>query len=266
MLAEERRQAIIKILERDQKVVARSLAREFNISVDSIRRDLTIMEEQGLLRKAYGGAVPIIRRVPLPDQERYSEGSLLQNSISRFAASYIQKNDTVFIGGAGIHYGMLKYLPRHFPYTVVTNSLKVSQSIREITNIESYIIGGKLNRLSGNVNDSYALEQIRRLSLDVCFITGGGITLKGFSNSSFEAANFAQAVCEVSNMAIGLAPHDKFGTDMFVRSVPIHGLDLIITDQETPQDIVESIRKLGVEVAIAPVETQGDNNSTEDCQ
>ncbi|MCQ6559234.1 DeoR/GlpR family DNA-binding transcription regulator [Paenibacillus mendelii] len=256
MLTEERRQQILELLQRNQRIVAKDLADMFQISVDSIRRDLTIMEEQGLLKKTYGGAIPVtqLRSPPLPESLRYGEGAYHQNAISKLAATYIEENDNVFIGGAGIHYGMLKYLSRTMPFTVVTNSLKIAQTIREWDNIESYLIGGRLRSASGNLIDPLAIEQIRRFSLDVSFLTGGGVSSKGISTTTPDGASFARAVSEISRRKIGLAPHEKLGIDMFARTLPIHELDLVITDAEAPASVIQEIEGKGVEVVIAAVE------------
>jgi DeoR/GlpR family transcriptional regulator of sugar metabolism len=239
--------------------VVKELAQKFELSVDSIRRDLTIMEEQGLLKKFYGGAVPAsqVRVFPQLEAIRYGEPDAAHDAISKLAASYIQANDSVFIGGAGIQYGMLRHLPRHFPLTVVTNSLKIAQTIREWENVDAFLIGGKLRASSGgSIIDPLAIEQIRRFSLDLCFITGGGVTAKGVSTATTEGASFARAVSEVSRMKICLAPLEKVGQDMFAHSVPLRELDLIITDEYAPIDWIRQMENAGIKVvsAVANVE------------
>ncbi|KIL39994.1 cytochrome C [Gordoniibacillus kamchatkensis] len=256
MLAEERRQHILQLLEKERRVIAKDLAELFHISIDSVRRDLTIMEDQGLLQKTYGGAIPAaahpkVRNFPLPQALRYGDGAPHQNAISKLAATYIQKNDTVFIGGAGIHYGMLKYLPHDMPFTVVTNSLKIAESIRERVNVEAYLIGGKLRPSSGNMIDSIALEMIGKFTLDVSFITGGGISASGISTATPEGAAFTRALAESSRKKIGLAPHEKLGLKMFAMSIPIEQLDLLITDRESPEKIVRDIESRKVKVIVA---------------
>src|SRR3954471_16614640 len=102
MFAEERRQKIWELLQKRQRVLAKELAEMFGVSVDSIRRDLSIMEEQGLLKKTHGGAIPIpkVRTLPPPPAIRYGKASPYIRAIAKMAASYIQEGDTVFIGSA----------------------------------------------------------------------------------------------------------------------------------------------------------------------
>ena len=91
-----------------------------------------------------------------------------------------------FIGGASIHYAMLKYLPET-SFTVVTNALEIASTLREYKNIDTYLIGGKV-KPSGNMTDTLASELISRLSIDLYFSTGGGISLNGISTATPEVA------------------------------------------------------------------------------
>ncbi|WP_274362829.1 DeoR/GlpR family DNA-binding transcription regulator [Paenibacillus thermotolerans] len=257
MLAEERRQLILELLASDGKVIAKELAERFHLSVDSIRRDLTIMEEQGLLRKTYGGAISIapptkVRKLPQPQSIRYGSGTPHQNAISKLAASFIQKHDTVFIGGAGIHYGMLKYFPEGIPFTVVTNSLTIAELIRSRPHVEAYLIGGKLRPTAGGtIIDTIAVDMLRKFNLDIGFITGGGIAENGISTATPEGAAFTRAVAEASQRVVCLAPHEKLGVKMFATSIPVERIDLLITDAAAAEKMIQHFERSNIQVMIA---------------
>lgn len=251
MFAEERRQKILEMLQREQRIFARDVAEMFGISIDSVRRDLTAMEEEGLLKKTHGGAIPAmpVRSLPPHPSIRYNEGSDYYNAIARKAAEFIQEGNTVFIGGAGIHYNMIRFLPS-FRFTVVTNSIKIADSIKEMQHIETYLIGGKV-KASGNITDSMASDMLRLFSLDLSFLTGGGISKKGISTATPEVAAGIRTVSEISRRNICLAPYNKLGADAFAKAVPIKSMDVVITDEEASEDAVDDIRNVGVEVVIA---------------
>ncbi|PWV88191.1 DeoR family transcriptional regulator [Paenibacillus cellulosilyticus] len=253
MLAEERRQLILDQLHKDQRIVVKELAQQFQLSVDSIRRDLSIMEEQGLLKKSYGGAVPInqVRVFPKSDERRYGPPNESQDAISKLAASYIQPGDAVFIGGAGIHFGMLQHLPRHYPITIVTNAMKVADTIKGWDNVDAYLIGGKLRTTSGNFIDPLAIEQVRKFSFDICFVTGGGFTGKGISMATPDGGSFMRAVIENARTRIGLAPNEKLGRDLFASSIPLAELDILITDKRASRAFIQQAEKAGVQVVMA---------------
>ncbi|OME77646.1 DeoR family transcriptional regulator [Paenibacillus sp. FSL A5-0031] len=253
MFTDERRDKIIELLQKNGRVLAKELADMFELSIDSIRRDLSIMEEKGLLKRTHGGAIPAskVRSAPLPPDLRYKEASPHQDAISKLAASFIQEKDTVFIGSAGIHYGMLKFLPE-VPFTVVTNAIRVADVLKDREEIDVYLIGGKV-KSSGNISDTLANQFLRQFTLDLCFVAGGGISKNGVSTSSPEVASLGRTAVEISRKRICLAPHEKLGVDFFAKEGPITDMDLLITDSEASITAIEDIENKGVKVLIAQI-------------
>jgi DeoR family transcriptional regulator, fructose operon transcriptional repressor len=253
MFAEERREKILSLVKSTGRVFVKQLAEDFGVSIDTIRRDLKVIEDEGLIKKTHGGAISIskVRRLPMDDKIRYGEGTEHQNSVARSAATFIEEGDTVYIGGASIHYILLKYLPLDKEYTVVTNSLKIAEKLKTYSNVETYIVCGKIKHEEGIV-DALATEFIKGLRIDVAFLTGGGLSSKhGLSSSTPEGAIFQRTVSEVSRRKICLANFDKIGIEFFSKTVDIKELDLIITDWEAPEEEIEKIKKNGVKVLIA---------------
>ncbi|QFG00075.1 DeoR/GlpR transcriptional regulator [Psychrobacillus glaciei] len=254
MFSEERREQILEKLKKEGRLLAKELANEYNLSLDSIRRDLSIMEEQGLLKRTHGGAIPIpnVRTMPIPPSMRYGDVMEYQNAIAKEAVTYINEGQTVFIGGAAIHYVLLKYLPRHIEFTVITNAVEVAYYLREVENIQLYLIGGAV-KSSGNITDALANEFACQFTIDLCFATAGGLSLKGLSTATPEVSIFHKTVYDNSKKVIGLIEHSKFGIDLFSRMYPLQKLDKIITDEETTKDNVDSIRAQGIEVIVAGI-------------
>lgn len=253
MFAEERQRLILIKLKSLGRVFVKELAEEFQVSIDTIRRDLTVMEENGLLKRTHGGAVLLskVRRFPLDDQIRYGEGTEHQNAVAKLAISFIEQGDTIFMGGASIHYVLLKYLPGDRDYTVITNSLIIAEKLQHHGNIETYIVCGKVKSEEGIV-DPLATEFMRTLRLDTAFLTGGGISAKhGLSSSTPEGAVFQRTVAEVSRRTVCLANFDKVGTEFFSKTIDLKDLDILITDWEAPAEEIENIKQLGVKVLIA---------------
>lgn len=253
MFAEERQRQILLKLKSLGRVIAKELAEEFQVSIDTIRRDLTTMEETGLLKRTHGGAVSLskVRRLPMDNRIRYSEGTEHQNAIAQLAVTYIEQGDTIFIGGASIHYILLKYLPIDQNYTVITNSLVIAEKLQSYTNIETYIVCGKVKSEEGMV-DPLAIEFVRTLRIDRAFLTGGGVSAKhGLSSSTPEGAIFQRTVAQVSRQTICLANFDKVGAEYFSKTIDLKDLDILITDWEAPDEEIEEIQRLGVKVVLA---------------
>jgi len=255
MFAEERREEILVLLNKENRVLVKDLAEKFQVSIDSIRRDLSIMEDQGQLKKTHGGAIPLgkVRQSPAPPEIRYSEGSPQGNAIAKLAVSYLRENDTVFIGSGSLSYVLLKHLPERMPLTVVTNSIRVADVLRERQWIETYLIGGRV-KPSGNITDALATEFIRMFKFDVSFVTGGGISEEGIFVATPEVGAFSRAVISASRRCIGIATHHSLGNSGFSKAGRIEDLDLLITDENGNPEAIERIQALGVKVMLAQLE------------
>jgi DeoR family transcriptional regulator, fructose operon transcriptional repressor len=254
MFSEERREKILEVLKNEGRVLAKELSDALQVSIDSIRRDLSTLEDKGLVKRTHGGAIPVteVKKGPTAPAKRYTEGSDHENAIAKEAAKWIQAGDTLFIGGASIHYVLLKYLP-DVSLTVVTNSLKIADALRERENIDLYVIGGKVKN-SGNMTDALATQLVSQYSFDLSFATGGGISERGISTATPEAAAFMKAVGAVSRKSIGLFPHYKIGVNAFANVGPVSNLEVIITDEEAQRDDLAAIEQQGVNVLIAGTE------------
>lgn len=254
MFTEERREKILELLKKNGRVIAKDLAESFDMSIDSIRRDLSIMEKDGLLKRTHGGAIELarVRNLAAKPLKRYSNGSVYEDAIAKIAASYIQKGDSVFIGGASIHYAMLKYLPET-SFTVITNALEIASTLREYKNIDTYLIGGMV-KPSGNMTDTLASELISRFSINLNFSTGGGISLNGISTATPEVAFFSKTVSKIARRNICLAPHNKLGIDYFIKGESLIEIDLIITDSEASKETIQEFEKQGKEIIIASID------------
>lgn len=253
MFTEERREKILELLNTDGRVIAKDLAERFDMSIDSIRRDLSIMEKDGLLKRMHGGAIELtrVRNLAAEPAKRYSDSSIYEDTIARVAVSYIQGGDSIFIGGASVHNAMLKYLPE-VSFTVITNSIEIAGYLREYKNIDTYLIGGKV-KPSGNITDTLASELISRFSIDLYFSTGGGISLQGISTATPEVAYFSKRVSEIARRNICLVPHNKLGIDCFIRGESLKEIDIIITDEEASKKTVQDFEKQDKQVVIAPL-------------
>jgi DeoR/GlpR family transcriptional regulator of sugar metabolism len=247
MFSEERREKILEVLKNEGRVLAKELSDALQVSIDSIRRDLSSLEDNGLLKRTHGGAIPVteVKKAPPAPAKRYSEGSIYENAVAKEAAKWIKERDTLFIGGSSVHYVLLKYLP-NVPLTIVTNSLKIAEALRDRQNIDLYVIGGKVKN-SGNMTDALATQLVSQYTFDLTFATAE----RGISTATPEAAAFMNAVGKVSRKRVGLFPHYKIGVNAFANVGPVSNLEAVITDQEAPRDHLQAIEQQGVKVIIA---------------
>ncbi|ADL52661.1 DeoR/GlpR family DNA-binding transcription regulator [Clostridium cellulovorans] len=253
MFAEERHQLILDMLEKEKKVIATELLAKLNVSIDTIRRDLMVLEEQGMLKRTRGGAIP---KVKVYKPKNFTGRDILHvnpfyHAIAKEAITYINEGDVIYLGGASIDHLMLRYLPKQFNFTVITNSIITADELRCCDNIDIYITCGKV-RNHGNMRDAMALEFIKNIRIDTAFISGPCFSANfGLSNTSFEVAALQRAVLEASKKSICLVPNSKLAAEAVAKVVDTRGIDILITDWEAVQEEIDRIKELGVDVILA---------------
>jgi DeoR/GlpR family transcriptional regulator of sugar metabolism len=258
MFIEERHQEILKLLESRGRISIADIQEGFQVSVDSARRDLRILEEKGLLKRTHGGAIPL-QKVGLQPPANWTVREIEEidphyDAIAKRACTFIQANHIIFLTSASVGFLMLKYLPRDIPFTVVTNSIIIADELRTRENVDVYIAGGKL-RARGNCRDALAIDFVRRMNFDLNFITGAGFSAKsGLTNGTSEVAAFQQAVIENSRRNIALMPHNKVGFEGFLKVAEPSQFDALITDWDAVEEELARIQDTGVDVLVAEQE------------
>ncbi|MGF3105973.1 DeoR/GlpR family DNA-binding transcription regulator [Rossellomorea sp. DUT-2] len=245
MFSSERRTIILELLKEKKRILVNELAKDFNVSIDSIRRDLSHLEKEGLLQRTHGGAIlkSFTKMLPPPSEERYYNIDDDMKAIAKEAVKHIYENETIYIGGASVHFAMLSYLKEHFPFTVVTNSLQIANHLRNFNNIELILIGGNL-KSSGNISDSIALEMMKLFRLDKAFITGGGVTIDGIGTATTNVAFFTRQVAQQSNKVIALMHHTKINKNAFVKSIDLKEIDILITNRQKTATFIHDVKEL----------------------
>lgn len=185
-----------------------------------------------------------------PD-ERDPERDMYYNAIAKKAVEYIKENDTAYICAASVGYLMTKYLPENLKFTAVTNSIIVAEELLPRSNIETFIIGGKL-RSRGYMADATSIDQVRSMRFDVEFMSAMGFSTEfGLSNTINESAMFQKAVIDSSRMNICLIPHYKLGFEGFSKVADANRFDILITDWAAPEDEISRIASSCIKVVIA---------------
>lgn len=254
MFIEERHQEILKIINESGRISIGEIQNKFDVSVDSARRDLRILEEKGLLKRTHGGAIPITQ-VGLPMAKKWRAAqmeTIYENydAIARKAVEFIKPNDAIYITSGSIGYLMLKYLPLNIEFTVVTNSIDNASVLRDYDNITVYVIGGKM-RQNGRIVDCFAQEFVRNMRFDVSFLTGAGFSADfGISNGTPETSAFQRAIAENSRKNIALFPSQKIGHNAFLKDVDASKFDTLITDWDAVEDELSKIEDSGIKVII----------------
>ena len=248
---EERQREIAEQIRKNGKITINEIVEKYNVSGESARRDLRLLDENGLCKRTRGGAItPIQTRMIPPPDRNYDTMPIWEthDAIAKRAAQDVRENDVVYLTSGSLGFLMLRHLPRDLKYTLVVNSVDIANRLRAWENVEVYLAGGKMRR-SASMVDSMATEFIKKLHFDVCFLTGAGLSVQfGLSNCTDETATFQRAVIANSRRRILLMPGHKVGLDAFVQVCPADKFDTLITDWEGIEEELTKIGESGVEV------------------
>ncbi len=259
LFIEERHQEILKIIQSKGRISIGDIQEMFDVSVDSARRDLRILEEKGLLKRTHGGAIPIIQVGYNPPRHRdFNTMEIYENydAIAKKSVEFIHENDIVYLTSASLGFIMLRYLPKNIRYTLVVNSVSLADELKFWDNITVYITGGKMRMHStASLVDSFATAFIKNMHFDICLITGAGCDANfGFSNGTDETATFQRTVIENSRKKILLMPNQKIGFKAFIKVCDINKFDTLITDWDAVEDELNKIEEKGVKVIVVDKE------------
>lgn len=255
MFIEERHEEILKIIKENGRISIGEIQTKFNISLDSARRDLRILEEKGMLKRTHGGAIPIIQVGAMPPRVRDMKNMEIYDNydaIAKKSAEFVKESDIVYLTSGSLGFIMLKHLPKDIKYTLVVNSVALADELKYWDNINVYIVGGKMRQHgTASLVDSFATAFVRNMHFDISFITGGGVEANfGFSNGTDETATFQRAVIENTRKNILMMPNQKVGFKAFIKVCEVNKFDTLITDWDALEEELIRIEETGVEVIV----------------
>ncbi len=253
MFIEERHYEISKVVKDKGKITINEITEKYNISDESARRDLRLLEQKGLCKRTRGGAISIKQINIKPPQERnFTEMPIYDNykEIVRTAIKKISENDIIYLTNGSFGHIAISFLPKDIHYTVVVNSVDMGKELRHFDNIDVYVTGGKM-RQSGSLVDSLAVDFVSKLHFDCCFMTGSGLTYDfGLSNGTDETATFQRAVIKNSRKKYLLMPGVKVGSNAFIKVCNADAFDEIFTDWECIEEQIIALEEKDIIITI----------------
>ena len=248
LLREERLDRIVEKLEQDQRLSSTDIMEKFGVSEGTVRRDLNELEERGLLKKVHGGAVPR-PDAPKAYENRKEFVSERKENLTRKALSLLKNGQLIFIDGGSTNWNLARQFPPKLSAVVFTNSLPVAQTLLNHANIELHILGGRVFKESQVTEGSHVVESIRYLQADICFVGIRSIHAeKGLSTLDFSEARVKQAMVENSNQVVTMATIDKLNTADHYKICETNQLDILITEEHTPSEKMNSFHNLGIDI------------------
>jgi DeoR family fructose operon transcriptional repressor len=251
--AEERRQQIVGTARIDGRVEVSQLAERFGVTQETIRRDLTELEQRGVLRRIHGGAMPVERfRTEPAVTDRAAVMANEKQRIAKAAVSYLPPGGTVLVDAGTTTGALAGLMPTDRELTVITHSLTIALTLSTRPNIHLLMLGGRVrHRTLANVDD-WALRTLADLAVDVAFIATNGMSIeRGLSTPDVTEAAVKRAIVEAGAQRVLLADHSKLGEEHLVRFCDFSEVDVLVTDDGMAAEDVARLEEAGVQVVLA---------------
>lgn len=257
MRAEERQKRIESFLQQAEFASLEELAKHVGASVSTVRRDVSVLEGAGSLKRTHGGARVL---TPRSDEFTFSARDTHQltekETIGKACAELIRPNQSVIIDAGTTAYHVARYLEEKTPQ-IITNSLPVANLFAAANRLEVVVTGGVIYPRLGVLVGPLAVESFSKMHADVAVMSGGGISLEGITNSHGLLIDIQRAMINAAQKVIFCLDHTKFGRQSVIPLCGLDSIDVIVTDSAAPADLVQQFRSRGIEVIVAP---QADSN------
>lgn len=247
----ERQNEIYLMTLRDGSVDVSDLARLFDVTPETIRRDLSDLHDRRMLRRIHGGAVAVERHrhEPLLDN-RNSQNSAEKLRMAQRALDHIPEIGTVLLDSGSTVQRIADMFPTGGTSQVLTNSLITAMTLvrRGVANVT--VLGGSVRNNTFAMVDASVVDAIRAIRIDTLFISCDGLSLeRGLTTPYRDEAAVKRAMVESARWVVAMVDHSKFGSEQTYGYLPFDDVDVLITDDRLDDATADRLATLGVEVA-----------------
>jgi len=251
MLAIERHREIVAVLSKEGSVRVAELARRFEVTEETIRRDFGKLENEGKIVRSHGGAIiteqddslrPFAWREVANETEK---AAIVQEAIKR-----IEPDDSILLDASTTAWHLAKRL-EDMPLTIITNSLQIPIALANRKNIAVHILGGRLGKKSLSFTGPASETQLQQYHVDKLFISCEGADLqRGISDRSENQAHLRRIMLSCADKKYLLLDHTKFSVRSLSHICSITEFDEIITDDKTDEAILNQLHEMGIKTTV----------------
>jgi DeoR family fructose operon transcriptional repressor len=253
LYAEERQQEIVRLARAEGRVDVASLADTLHVTAETIRRDLTMLERAGVLRRVHGGAIPV-ERIGFEPALATRDSVLIDEKerIAKAALAEVPDEGAIILDAGTTTARLAQALPIDRELTVVVNSPVIAALLGVRANLNVLLLGGRLRGRTLATVDDWALRPLADMYVDVAFLGTNGLSVeRGLTTPDPAEAAVKRAMINAARRAVVLADHTKIGNDYLARFGTLADLDLLITDAGLDDDLVTEVEAAGLRVVRA---------------
>lgn len=253
MYAEERQREIARRARADGRVEVVSLAERFGVTSETIRRDLTVLERAGVLRRVHGGGIPVERLGFEPAlAARDAVMTAEKERIAKAALAALPQDGAIIIDAGTTTGRLADVLPTDRELTVVVNAPPLATALAARPNLTVVMLGGRVRGRTMATVDDLALRPLSHLFVDVAFMATNGCTPeRGLTTPDPAEAAVKRAMVAAARRTVLLADHTKFGNDYMARFAAVADVDVVFTDHGLDPRLAAELQAAGAEVVLA---------------
>lgn len=253
MYAEERQQRIVELAREAGRVEVTDLATTLEVTAETVRRDLTTLERQGMLRRVHGGAISIERlgfEPPLDQRDVVMTAE--KERIAKAALSHLPESGSILIDAGTTTARLVEALPTDCEFTVVTNGLNLATSLSRRPNVTVLMLGGRVRGRTMATVDIWAIDALKDTFVDVMFLATNGVSAeRGLTTPDPTEGAMKRAMISSARRTILLADHTKVGNDHLIRFGALDDIDVFITDSGIDPELSGELEAGGLDVVRA---------------
>ncbi|GAB6100268.1 DeoR/GlpR family DNA-binding transcription regulator [Halanaerocella petrolearia] len=252
LFAEERREKIKDILNNKGKVIVKNLSKQFDVTADCIRKDLKKLENEGVLKRTYGGGVPT-RKIPTDRkvEERIDSHREAKNKIAKKAFNLIDDNETIFLDISTINILLAQLIDQsNKKITVITNMTDIITTLSSNPNVTIICPGGKFNPELDGFIGSMTIEEISDYKPSKAFIGSVGVNAfeKEVTTFNTEDGNTKKAIINSAKKSFIVIENIKFELDGFYKFSNLEDINGIITEKKPGSNICDALLEINTKI------------------
>lgn len=232
-----------------ENVSLEELSNQFDISMNTVRRDVAELVNRGNIRKVYGGVSSNLLNRPLGFSVREQKNSEAKQTIGLLASHLVSTGSSIFLDSGSTTPNLLRHLGEKNEVTVITHSLTALSAASSLPNLNIIALGGIYAPTTSSFTGISTLDALSRLSIQTIFISATGVTVEnGLTNSTYLEAEIKRSVVQRGNRVVLMADQSKFGHSAVISFCSFDQLFAIVTDRMPSAQYLEAMERYGIKL------------------
>lgn len=249
--ADERQAEVLRLLGADGRVESARLAELFDVSAESVRKDLARLEARGLLRRVHGGAVPGRPRREEPNVATRTEQAAEKSAIARHAVRFVPDGGSLLLDAGTTTLRVAELLPTDRELVVYTNAIPVLSTLVR-RGIAAVGLGGRVRTETMAAVGPLAVSALATINVDVAFLGTNALSFRrGLTTPDADEAEVKHAMLAAARQRVFLVDTSKFGRESLARHATLQDVDILVTDDAVTVEQLERLQEADVVVEVA---------------